>query len=218
MEGTAITPAIATRRGAWPATKRAFDALAAAIGLMLLLPLLALIALAIKLDSRGPVIFRQARLGAGLDEFTVFKFRTMHPGQPEDAHREYIGRLARGEEPASGLKKLTKDPRVTRVGSLLRKTSLDELPQLANVLRGEMSLVGPRPAISYELEHYAERHFERFSVKPGITGLWQVSGRNRLGFLEMLDLDVEYAQTSGPAMDLKILVKTPVAAARTEAA
>jgi lipopolysaccharide/colanic/teichoic acid biosynthesis glycosyltransferase len=98
------------------------------------------------------------------------------------------------------------------VGGILRRTSLDELPQLVNVLRGDMSLVGPRPALEYELEHYQERHFERFAVKPGMTGLWQVSGRNTIGFTDMLDLDVEYARTSGFLLDVKILAKTPVAA------
>jgi lipopolysaccharide/colanic/teichoic acid biosynthesis glycosyltransferase len=211
MAETATTPPVRPRTGAWPAAKRALDLAGSAVALTLLSPLLALLAVAVRLDSRGPVLFRQARLGRELVEFTVLKFRTMHAGMPDDIHREYIATLAAGGE-GEGLKKLTADPRVTRVGRVLRKTSLDELPQLVNVLGGRMSLVGPRPALRYELEHYEPHHYERFSVKPGITGLWQVSGRNRLGFRAMLDLDVEYARHGGPLMDLRILAKTPVAA------
>ena len=180
--------------------------------MILFSPLLALIALAIRLDSGGPVLFRQARLGRELDEFTVLKFRTMKFDSSPELHRAYIAKLAAGQADEDEIKKLTKDPRITRVGKLLRRTSLDEFPQLINVLRGEMSLVGPRPALDYELEHYAERHFERFAVKPGMTGLWQVSGRNRVGFTEMLDLDVHYACNNGFLLDMKILAKTPVAA------
>jgi len=200
------------RSGLWPVVKRTIDVFASAVALLLLAPFLGLVALAVVLDSGGPVLFRQLRVGAGLEDFTVMKFRTMHRDTPEEPHREYISRLVHGEVDPEGLKKLTDDPRITRVGRMLRKTSLDELPQLLNVLRGAMSLVGPRPALRYELEYYEPRHFERFSVKPGITGLWQVSGRNELGFHEMLDLDVEYARRSGPLLDLKIIAKTPVAA------
>jgi lipopolysaccharide/colanic/teichoic acid biosynthesis glycosyltransferase len=170
------------------------------------------VAVAIKLDTSGPVFFRQARLGRSLSEFTVLKFRTMKFDSSPEIHRAYIAKLAAGKADEDDLKKLTNDPRVTPVGAFLRRTSLDELPQLVNVLLGHMSLVGPRPALEYELEHYADRHFERFAVKPGITGLWQVSGRNRVGFKEMLELDVRYARTSGLLLDLKILLKTPVAA------
>jgi lipopolysaccharide/colanic/teichoic acid biosynthesis glycosyltransferase len=218
MEGTSTAPPIAVRRGIWPAVKRLIDVVGAGVGLLVLSPLLAVIALAVRLDSRGPVLFRQTRLGRALEEFDVLKFRTMHTGQSEDMHREYIAKLVAGSDEEGGLKKLTNDPRVTRTGRLLRKTSLDELPQLMNALRGEMSLIGPRPALRYELEHYEARHFERFAVKPGMTGLWQVSGRNRLGFREMLDLDAEYARRSSFMLDMKILVKTPAAALRPDAA
>ncbi|MEA2386248.1 MAG: hypothetical protein QOJ22_422 [Thermoleophilaceae bacterium] len=211
MARHATAPAVALRGGPWPALKRAIDAAGAALVLTLLAPLLVLIALAVLLDSGRPVLFRQTRLGRRLEEFTVLKFRTMRADATSEAHQAYIARLATGNAEEE-LKKLTADPRVTPVGRVLRRLSLDELPQLFNVLRGEMSLVGPRPALEYELEHYEDRHFERFAVRPGMTGLWQVSGRNRLGFNEMLDLDVEYARTSGPLLDLKILVKTPVAA------
>lgn len=214
MEGTITTPAVPVRSGVAPAIKRVFDVLAAGVALVLVMPLLALVALLVAIDSRGPVLFRQARLGQGLEPFMVLKFRTMHATSTDSAHREYIAKLAAGETGDEGLKKLTADPRVTRVGRVLRRLSIDELPQLLNVVRGDMSLVGPRPSIEYELEHYEPRHFERFSVKPGITGLWQVSGRNRLGFREMLDLDVEYARTADLLLDLKILAKTPLAAVR----
>ena len=214
MEGTIDTTAVSVRSGAGPAIKRAFDFTASGLALVLVSPVLAVVALLIAVDSRGPVLFRQSRLGQGLEPFTVLKFRTMQASASDRAHREYIARLAAGEDDGDGLKKLTVDPRVTRIGRLLRRLSIDELPQLLNVVRGDMSLVGPRPAIEYELEHYDPKHYERFSVKPGITGLWQVSGRNRLGFLEMLDLDVEYARTAGIVLDLKILAKTPLAAVR----
>jgi lipopolysaccharide/colanic/teichoic acid biosynthesis glycosyltransferase len=177
---------------------------------MALSPVLAVVAVLIKRDSPGPVLFRQVRYGRRVRPFTVLKFRTMTTGSSPAVHRAYIASLARGGSPAGeGLHKLTDDVRVTRVGRVLRATSADELPQLINVLLGQMSVVGPRPAIDYELEHYEPEHFARFDVKPGLTGLWQVSGRSRLGFREMLDLDVEYARRCGPRLDLRILLRTP---------
>ena len=172
----------------------------------MLLPLLLLVALAIKLDSRGPLLFRQRRYARHMRSFTVLKFRTMHDGATAESHRRYIASLAAGEhDEAPGLKKLVDDPRVTRVGRVLRRFSLDELPQFANVLAGSMSLIGPRPAIAYEVEHYLPHHYERFAVRPGLSGLWQVSGRNTIGFYEMLDLDVEYARNAGFTTDLPSL-------------
>jgi lipopolysaccharide/colanic/teichoic acid biosynthesis glycosyltransferase len=194
------------------AVKRVIDLLGSATCLLILSPVLLVLAVAIVIDTGRPVLFRQIRLGRGLNEFRVLKFRTMKLGSTSDMHMEYIAKLATGQADEEGLKKLTADPRVTRVGRLLRRTSLDELPQLVNVLIGNMSLVGPRPALEYELQHYQEHHFERFAVKPGMTGLWQVSGRNTVGFTEMLDLDAEYARSSNLVTDLKILVKTPAAA------
>jgi lipopolysaccharide/colanic/teichoic acid biosynthesis glycosyltransferase len=198
----------------WNGLKRTFDVASAALALLVLLPLLILIALAIKLDSRGPLLFRQRRYGRGMRPFTVLKFRTMHDGVTADSRRRYIARLAAGEDEATGLKKLVDDPRVTRVGRVLRRFSLDELPQFANVLGGSMSLIGPRPAIAYELDHYLPRHYERFAVRPGLSGLWQVSGRNAVGFNEMLDLDVEYARTCSFSTDLRVLLRTPLAMVR----
>ena len=175
----------------------------------MLSPLFLLVAVAVRLDSRGPALFRQERLGRDRRPFRVAKFRTMRMDASDEAHRAYIAQLAAGEVMGDGLRKLTDDPRVTRVGRVLRATSLDELPQLLNVVAGDMSLIGPRPALQYELEHYASHHFERFAVRPGMTGLWQVSGRAEVGFTEMLELDVEYARSHGPLLDLTILLKTP---------
>jgi lipopolysaccharide/colanic/teichoic acid biosynthesis glycosyltransferase len=205
--------------GAWAGAKRALDFLLALLLLLVMVPLLLLIALAVKIDSRGPVLFRQHRYGRGMKEFAVMKFRTMRHGASEELHREYIRELMSADaDPQDGLKKLTSDPRVTRVGAFLRRTSLDELPQLFNVVAGQMSLVGPRPALAYELEHYEPPHFERFSVRTGLTGLWQVSGRSELGFREMLDLDAAYARDAGPRMDLQILARTPITLVRRSAA
>jgi lipopolysaccharide/colanic/teichoic acid biosynthesis glycosyltransferase len=197
----------------WPACKRAVDLVGATMLLAVLSPILVLVAVAVRLDSPGPALFRQRRLGRELEPFTLLKFRTMHDGVSSEAHRRYVERLVREPEvpAATGLCKLGRDLRVTRVGRLLRRTSIDELPQLVNVLRGEMSLVGPRPALGYELEHYRRRHYLRFAVRPGLTGLWQVSGRSRLGFVEMLDLDVRYVRECRPGLDAQILLRTPQA-------
>ena len=205
------------RHGA--AIKRTVD-LALGSGLIVLLtPVMLLIALAVKIDSRGPALFRQRRLGLDRQPFIVMKFRTMAADSSPALHERFIAELAatsrNGDTPCNGnggIKKLTADPRVTTVGRFLRRTSLDELPQLFNVIGGSMSLVGPRPALEYELEHYDQRHLKRFRVRPGITGLWQVSGRNSLDFHEMLDLDVEYSENPTLATDIHILVRTPVAA------
>jgi lipopolysaccharide/colanic/teichoic acid biosynthesis glycosyltransferase len=198
------------RRTVWPIAKRAVDVVLALVFLLAALPLLAVVALLVRLDSPGPVFFRQTRCGRHRQPFTVLKFRTMADGADHAVHRDYIAALARGEDGADGLKKLTGDSRVTRIGALLRRSSLDELPQLFNVLRGDMSIVGPRPAIDYELDHYAPGHWARFDVRPGLTGLWQVSGRSRLGFTEMLTLDAEYARRSSLLLDARILVRTPL--------
>jgi lipopolysaccharide/colanic/teichoic acid biosynthesis glycosyltransferase len=204
---------------AWTRGKRVLDVIAAVLLLVLLLPVLVLVALAVRLDSPGPLLFRQERRGLAGRRFVVLKFRTMSDGACPEAHRRYIAHLAAtGDDPDSALKKLTSDPRVTRVGALLRRTSLDELPQLCNVVRGEMSIVGPRPALDYELEHYEPAHFARFAVRPGLTGLWQVSGRNTIGFLGMLDLDAEYARTTSLRVDAAILLRTPLALVRGQAA
>ena len=211
--------AVALASPKWERTKRTIDIAIAVVVLVLLAPLLMLAAIAIRLETPGPLLFRQERYGRRRRLFVVYKFRSMHEGVSPDAHRQYIARLAVDEECGSpGLKKLTRDPRVTRVGAFLRRTSIDELPQLINVLRGEMSIVGPRPALAYELEFYEPEHYERFSVRPGLTGLWQVSGRNEIGFIGMLDLDAEYARSTSPGLDAKILLRTPGALIRGRAA
>jgi lipopolysaccharide/colanic/teichoic acid biosynthesis glycosyltransferase len=158
------------------------------------------------------VLFRQRRVGRDQREFTVLKFRSMAAAADSAPHREYVKELiARGNEDApseGGLYKLAVDDRVTRVGRFLRKTSLDELPQLWNVLRGEMSLVGPRPVIPYEVEQYPDWYLGRFAVRPGLTGLWQVSGRNERTYEEMVSLDIEYARRQSLGLDVLILFKT----------
>jgi lipopolysaccharide/colanic/teichoic acid biosynthesis glycosyltransferase len=178
--------------------------------LVLTAPLFAFIAWRVRRDSIGPVLFRQKRLGANMRPFTMLKFRTMNTDTGEAAHREYI-RLAMDTSlapNANGLYKLGRDDAVTSIGRWLRRTSLDELPQLINVLRGEMSLVGPRPCIDYETEYYETYHFERFLVPQGITGLWQVEGRALMTYKEALDLDVAYARGWSLRLDLSLLVRT----------
>jgi lipopolysaccharide/colanic/teichoic acid biosynthesis glycosyltransferase len=198
--------------------RRALDVVIPTLVLLCLLPALLVVALLIKLDTRGPVLFRQRRLGKDMRPFTVLKFRTMVADASSEPHRRYIEELANGEGgDGSTLRKLTDDPRVTRVGRTLRRLSIDELPQLLNVLGGQMALVGPRPAIEYELRHYEPAHFARFNVRPGITGLWQVSGRSKLDFKNMLDLDVQYALRPTFATDVRILVRTLGAAFRNAA-
>jgi exopolysaccharide biosynthesis polyprenyl glycosylphosphotransferase len=192
--------------------KRCLDGVAAAVLLALVAPCMLLIALLIKRDSPGPVFFRQTRLGLDLREFTLLKFRTMHEGTDEAPHREYIKQIMRSDAlpGTNNLYKLDREESVTRVGRWLRKTSLDELPQLINVLRGEMSLVGPRPLIPYELELFAPHHFERFLVPAGLTGLWQVEARAHSTFGEALDLDVAYARGWSLGLDLRLLLRTPL--------
>ncbi|MBA2627835.1 MAG: sugar transferase, partial [Gemmatimonadales bacterium] len=198
------------------AIKRAVDLVGAVLGLVVLTPLMALIALAVRLDSPGPVLFRQERIGVGGRRFRVWKFRTMVHGASDRSHRDLVARMLAGDEQGTkhtgtdgkDVFKLLNDPRVTRVGALLRRTSLDELPQLVNVLTGDMSLVGPRPPVPYEFEAYDHWQFDRLQVRPGITGLWQVSGRNLLSYRQMCELDVEYVRRWSVGLDLKILFRT----------
>jgi exopolysaccharide biosynthesis polyprenyl glycosylphosphotransferase len=185
------------------AVKRAVDLLGAIVGLLVGWPLFLLIALAIKLDSKGPVFFRQIRVGEHHRRFDIYKFRTMRVG----AERE-LADLQEQNEADGVIFKIREDPRVTRVGRFLRRTSLDELPQFINVLRGEMSLVGPRPPIPAEVEQYQPWHEKRLTVPPGITGLWQVSGRSELTFDEMVLLDLYYIEHWSPWLDFAILVRT----------
>jgi len=199
------------------ATKRMIDVVGSLTLLAMLSPILFIIAAAIKLTSRGPVLFRQKRIGEHGTPFTFLKFRSMFINNDSSEHKEYVRQLIAGQaekKPANGngtgVFKLTNDRRITPVGRILRRSSLDELPQLVNVLRGEMSLVGPRPPVPYEVEAYATWHRRRLlEAKPGITGLWQVYGRSRVEFDDMVRLDLRYARDCSPLLDLKILLQTP---------
>lgn len=204
--------------------KRCLDVCVASLFLVLLAPLLALIALAIRFDSPGPVIFRQKRVRGGQSPeeshpernvFDFFKFRSMYVNSDSSIHRAYVAEYIRGNHRhvnngnhQSPLYKMKHDPRVTRVGRFLRQTSLDELPQLLNVLKGDMSLVGPRPALPYEVEQYNAHHRRRLAPRAGLTGLWQVSGRTRLTFDQMVELDIEYGDRCSLGLDIEILLRT----------
>jgi len=210
-------------------SKRIIDIMVASIALLLLSPILLLIGVMIRLDSPGPALFIQKRVGVKREKhngktiwkqvlFPCYKFRTMIQKADPSIHQAYIKALIddhASEQTSiqngnSSIKKLTCDSRITRVGRLLRRTSLDELPQFWNVLKGDMSLVGPRPAIPYEVEMYKPWYRRRLDAKPGLTGLWQVSGRCTLGFDEMMKLDIKYVEEQSLKMDLLIILKTPL--------
>jgi len=175
-----------------------------------LAPLFAYIAIRIRLDSEGPILFRQTRLGMNMKHFTVLKFRTMKVDTDQTKHRDYIRATMTSDAAETGLYKLDRNDAITKFGHWLRRTSLDELPQLINVLRGEMSLVGPRPCIPYEIENYERHHFERFAVPQGITGLWQVTARANCTYGEALDMDVAYVRGWSIGLDLRLLLRTPL--------
>jgi undecaprenyl-phosphate galactose phosphotransferase len=192
--------------------KHALDALITLPLFIILSPLFLLIALAIKLDSRGPVFYRAKAVGKNGKVFSMFKFRSMTVGSSSEVHRKFVTKLIKGEigREDGNVRplKITEDSRVTRVGKLLRKFSLDELPQLINVLMGEMSLVGPRPCLPYEFEIYEEWYKKRVSVRAGITGLWQVTGRSEVSFEDMILLDLYYIYNRNLAIDFNILFET----------
>ena len=198
--------------------KRVMDILGSVAGILIFSPFFILVPIAIKLTSQGPVLFRQKRVGQYEKTFMFLKFRSMYAGNNEDVHKQYVQNLiagkVSGETDDKGVRKkvykITNDKRVTPLGNILRKTSLDELPQFFNVLRGEMSLAGPRPPIPYELEKYDSWHRRRvLEIKPGITGLWQVMGRSSTTFDEMVRLDLQYATNWSLWLDIKIILKTP---------
>jgi lipopolysaccharide/colanic/teichoic acid biosynthesis glycosyltransferase len=213
-EGLAAAPVILPAETPWVSdfAIRAFDVVVASLLLLILSPLLLVVAVLVRRDSRGGAIFRQERIGRNLKPFQVCKFRTMRAGVAADPHRAHVEQMIREEDDAAGtprpMMKLQADPRITKVGGFLRRTSIDELPQLWNVLRGEMSLVGPRPPIRYEVDAYPARAFRRFAVRPGLTGLWQVCGRSLVTFNEMIELDTEYVERRSLLLNLKILVLT----------
>jgi lipopolysaccharide/colanic/teichoic acid biosynthesis glycosyltransferase len=203
--------------------KRVLDISGAALLLILLAPALLLIAVLVKWDSSGPAIYRQERVGCRrrrkggvtaweIRTFTFYKFRSMFSRADESVHQRYVMEFCRGqitESRALEAKfKLKHDSRVTRLGQILRRTSLDELPQLFNVLKGDMSLVGPRPVPPYEVAHYSQDHFGRFAALPGITGPWQVWGRGRVPFERMMQMDIEYTQQCSLWLDAKVLLLT----------
>ena len=162
-------------------------------------------------ESPGPLFYRQTRLGENMQEFTMLKFRTMTADTEQSPHQAYVARVMNGQQTVGPgeLYKLDRRESITPTGRWLRKTSLDELPQLINVLQGKMSLVGPRPCLAYETEYFAEHHFERFLIRPGITGLWQVTARAHAGFPEALEMDVAYVRDWSLALDLRLLLRTP---------
>jgi lipopolysaccharide/colanic/teichoic acid biosynthesis glycosyltransferase len=198
------------------AFKRGLDLVGSAVLLILLAPLLAIIAAAIKTRSRGPVLFTQVRVGQFGRPFTMLKFRTMQVENDASIHQAFVSQFIKAGTPQGGDGsagvpfKLARDPRVTSIGRFLRTTSLDELPQLWNVFRGDMSLVGPRPPLQYEVEEYRPWHYRRvLEAKPGMTGLWQVTGRSRTTFDDMVRLDLRYAKEASVWSDIKILLATP---------
>jgi exopolysaccharide biosynthesis polyprenyl glycosylphosphotransferase len=203
------------RAGSYP-WKRSLDIVGAIAALLLLSPLMLVIAALVAGSSPGPVIFKQVRLGKRGVPFTFYKFRSMYCSADDEIHRDYVEKLINGDleginqgEATKPLYKMKDDPRITRVGRLLRKTSMDELPQLFNVLKGDMSLVGPRPPLPYEAEKYQSWHLRRvLEIKPGITGLWQVNGRSKTSFDEMVRLDLRYVRTCSLGLDFRILLKT----------
>jgi lipopolysaccharide/colanic/teichoic acid biosynthesis glycosyltransferase len=218
--------------------KRAFDIVFSLAAIIVTAPLLLFLCLLVRLTSAGPALFRQERLGQDKQQFTLLKLRSMYTGNDDRVHRDYVTSLLRvgqgshgdaagqgsngdsadraghgdsagqASQGDTGMFKLEADPRITTLGAWLRRTSLDEMPQLVNVLRGEMSLVGPRPVLPWEAELFGDAYAQRFAVKPGLTGLWQVSGRSRLPMSRALELDVEYAIRRSFVLDLIILVRT----------
>jgi lipopolysaccharide/colanic/teichoic acid biosynthesis glycosyltransferase len=211
-------------------TKRAIDLIFSSLILVCLSPLIAIVAILIKLDSPGPVFFKQTRVGSCMYregkrffwkrvDFSVFKFRTMSVNTSDDVHKAYIKALIANdvktmkemEGDGTTIHKLVKDNRITRVGRVLRKLSLDEIPQFWNVIRGEMSVVGPRPSIPYEIEMLTARHLYRLNAKPGITGLQQVVARNSASFDEQIELDIQYIDQQSLWLDIQIMLKTPFA-------
>lgn len=216
-------------RRSYFACKRVLDILIAGIALIVLLPLMLAIAVLVKLDSPGPAIFKQERVGLrrqrdgqreswGINKFTLYKFRTMYKDAHSGLHRAFVRAFVRNDFPRMAalqrqdvqVCKLVHDPRVTRLGRFLRRSSIDELPQLWNVLKGDMSLVGPRPPIPYEVDAYKLWHRQRLAATPGLTGLWQVTARSLVDFDEMVRLDIWYIEHQSLWLDLRILLKTPL--------
>ena len=205
-----IEPVLAPRM---PVYKRVMDITGSLIGIIILSPLLLMVALIIKITSRGPVFFKQERVGCLGKRFRMWKFRTMKVDADQTQHQKYLTELIKSgaegfDNNGKSMKKLEHDSRVIPFGNFLRKTAIDELPQLFNVLKGEMSLIGPRPPIPYEVKEYYRWHYGRFDTVPGMTGLWQVSGKNRTTFKEMVRFDITYARQMSWRLDARILAGT----------
>lgn len=199
--------AVSGKTSSNPFWKRALDLTVIVLSAPITILVGVVIATIIKLGSKGPVIFRQERVGHKGQRFTCFKFRTMHTGAETNSHQGHTAQLIKSETPMTKLD-AKNDPRVIPFGSIMRATGLDELPQLINVLRGEMSIVGPRPCVGYEFDMYETWQKRRFDAVPGLTGLWQVSGKNRTTFNQMINLDIEYSEQSSLGLDVKIILKT----------
>ena len=225
----ALRPATANR-AYYYISKRLLDLVISSVALLILLPVMMIVALLIKLDSAGPILFKQKRIGARRRTenhhtywlnvtFQCYKFRTMVCNADPTLHKSYVRALinndcdsmAQIQGSDTQLRKLAHDPRITRVGKILRKCSIDELPQFFNILKGDMSLVGPRPAIPYEVEMYKPWHYQRLNAQPGITGLWQVTARSTASFDEMIILDIQYIKRQSFWLDIAIILKTPFA-------
>jgi lipopolysaccharide/colanic/teichoic acid biosynthesis glycosyltransferase len=194
-------------------TKRLLDILFSLLILIPLCVIIVIVAICIRLDTEGPIFFRQKRVGRNGNEFEMLKFRSMYVNNDDSCHRAAIAKYMSGQKLAESTTgdlsyKQVDDPRVTRIGRFLRKTSIDELPQFFNVLRGEMSLVGPRPPVPYEVENYDIYHKLRLSGKPGLTGPWQVYGRSRVTFIEMVEMDIAYLKRQALLEDLKLIALT----------
>ena len=211
-----LTPSTQNTISIDPGYLRAKRILDIVFTLLILLPfciVMLIVAMMIRLDSKGPIFFRQKRVGLNGTEFTMFKFRSMGVDSDDATHREAIKRFMNGaplngDAAAHNLYKLADDPRITRIGQFIRKTSIDELPQFINVLRGEMTLVGPRPSLLYEVEAYSPRDKQRLCGKPGLTGIWQIYGRSRVTFNEMVEMDIAYLQQQSIWQDLKLIALT----------
>lgn len=191
-----------------PVWKRCMDIIIAIICLILFLPIIICISVLIKVVSRGPILFKQTRIGLYGKQFTMYKFRTMHLNHDENNHKNHMVALIQNGN--LSMNKIDKQSRLILFGNILRSTCLDEIPQFWNVLNGSMSIVGPRPVLPYEFEHFKSHQKKRLHSKPGITGLWQVSGKNRLTFNRMIDLDIYYNQHKSLILDIYIICKTPL--------
>ncbi|HEU0300182.1 MAG TPA: sugar transferase [Longimicrobium sp.] len=217
--GAASAAAVPPCLDAYPPWKRVMDVAGALAAILLLSPVLLAVALAVRLSSTGPVFFRQERIGYGGRRFRMWKFRSMYADAGDAAHAAYLRSLVAGQGGADGGFKLRADPRITPVGRVIRRWSLDELPQLFNVLRGDMGLVGPRPEPAYATEGYAQWYYRRvLGAKPGITGLWQVHGRSRVSYETMVRMDLRYGQRLSPLADARLLLQTIRAVLSTEGA